>query len=334
MWCLAIVRDRPVSPVARISTTRQIQLLHGADDAVIAEFCDDQVIAGRGADGGTAEQRWREWELELVGDGAERRADGPGMRPTAGRRCQTGRPRLQAGARARYVAGRPTGRPAASGNGRTDRRTAGIRPRGARGGRRRGPPDAGGGPQDPQPAAGVAAFVRTRRRRAGHRRTARAGQCAGGRPRRRGTGRPLPPRSRRRAAGAWSVDPFGNVWSAAPSSATALDSDMRWPLCAYRATSVCSTRWTQRSPRPRPPTARLRRRPWSRPVRRSARRRKPRGTLATQPIATTESTESVSAPNVFATPPMPSARKRYPGAPKSCSRCSAIIRTAWSAASI
>jgi CHAD domain-containing protein len=67
---LAIVRDRPVSPVARISTTRQVQLLHGADDAIVAEFCDDQVIAGRGADGSTAEQRWREWELELVGDGA------------------------------------------------------------------------------------------------------------------------------------------------------------------------------------------------------------------------------------------------------------------------
>jgi CHAD domain-containing protein len=65
---LAVVRDRPVSPVARISTTRQVQLLHDADDAVIAEFCDDQVTAGRGADGNTAEQQWREWELELVGD--------------------------------------------------------------------------------------------------------------------------------------------------------------------------------------------------------------------------------------------------------------------------
>ncbi|MDT5088841.1 MAG: hypothetical protein QOG47_1548, partial [Mycobacterium sp.] len=32
------------------------------------EFCDDQVTAGRGADGNTAEQRWREWELELVGE--------------------------------------------------------------------------------------------------------------------------------------------------------------------------------------------------------------------------------------------------------------------------
>ena len=67
---LAIVRDRPVSPVARISTTRQVQWLHGPDDAVVAEFCDDQVTAGQGADGSTAQQRWREWELELVGDGA------------------------------------------------------------------------------------------------------------------------------------------------------------------------------------------------------------------------------------------------------------------------
>jgi len=68
---LAIVGDQPVGPVARISTTRKVQLLHGAGDAVVAEFCDDQVTAGRGADGATAQQRWREWELELVGDGAD-----------------------------------------------------------------------------------------------------------------------------------------------------------------------------------------------------------------------------------------------------------------------
>src|SRR6201986_3066235 len=37
----AIVRDRLVSPVARISTTRQVRLLHGADDAALAEFCGD-----------------------------------------------------------------------------------------------------------------------------------------------------------------------------------------------------------------------------------------------------------------------------------------------------
>jgi CHAD domain-containing protein len=66
---LAIVRDRAVSPVARIRTTRQVQLLHGVGDAVVAEFCDDQVAAGQDADGGTAQQKWREWELELVGGG-------------------------------------------------------------------------------------------------------------------------------------------------------------------------------------------------------------------------------------------------------------------------
>ena len=41
----AIVRDRPLAPVARISTTRHIQLLHGADGNALAEFCDDQVTA-------------------------------------------------------------------------------------------------------------------------------------------------------------------------------------------------------------------------------------------------------------------------------------------------
>src|ERR1700731_339802 len=48
---LAIVRDRPVSPVARISTNRKVRLLHGVDDGVLAEFCDDHVTAEQGADG-------------------------------------------------------------------------------------------------------------------------------------------------------------------------------------------------------------------------------------------------------------------------------------------
>ncbi len=65
---LAIVRDRPLSPVARISTTREVHRLYGADDAVLAEFCDDQVTASRVAapDATEVEQRWREWELELA----------------------------------------------------------------------------------------------------------------------------------------------------------------------------------------------------------------------------------------------------------------------------
>jgi CHAD domain-containing protein len=66
---LAIVRDRPLSPVARITTTRSVQQLHGADDEVMAEFCDDRVVASRAAtsDAPEVEQRWREWELELTG---------------------------------------------------------------------------------------------------------------------------------------------------------------------------------------------------------------------------------------------------------------------------
>ncbi|TGD90802.1 CYTH and CHAD domain-containing protein [Mycolicibacterium sp. CH28] len=65
---LAIVRDRPVAPVARITTTRGVVMLYGADDAALAEFCDDEVSAWAidpvdGSDGEA--QHWHEWELEL-----------------------------------------------------------------------------------------------------------------------------------------------------------------------------------------------------------------------------------------------------------------------------
>jgi CHAD domain-containing protein len=60
---LAIVRDRPLAPVARISTVRTVDELYDHSGAPLAEFCDDQVTAS--AVGG-AEQTWREWELELV----------------------------------------------------------------------------------------------------------------------------------------------------------------------------------------------------------------------------------------------------------------------------
>ncbi|HVQ50506.1 MAG TPA: CHAD domain-containing protein, partial [Mycobacterium sp.] len=60
---LAIVRDRPVRPVARITTNRTVDLIYGHDGAPLAEFCDDQVTAQAGTEGD--EQRWREWELEL-----------------------------------------------------------------------------------------------------------------------------------------------------------------------------------------------------------------------------------------------------------------------------
>ena len=66
---LAIVRDRPIGPVARISTSRTVDILYGPDGVAQAEFCDDQVTAQAGPDG--EEQRWREWELELA-EGADR----------------------------------------------------------------------------------------------------------------------------------------------------------------------------------------------------------------------------------------------------------------------
>jgi CHAD domain-containing protein len=66
---LAIVRDRPIGPVARISTSRTVDKLYGPDGAALAEFCDDQVVAR--AEDGDSEQRWREWELELA-DGDDR----------------------------------------------------------------------------------------------------------------------------------------------------------------------------------------------------------------------------------------------------------------------
>jgi CHAD domain-containing protein len=61
---LAIVRNRPVQAVARITTDRTVDVLCGLDGSPLAEFCDDQVTAWAGADG--AEQQWREWELELA----------------------------------------------------------------------------------------------------------------------------------------------------------------------------------------------------------------------------------------------------------------------------
>ena len=60
---LAIVRDRPLGPVARISTDRTVDVLYGADGSAIAEFSDDKVTASAGEGD---EQQWREWELELV----------------------------------------------------------------------------------------------------------------------------------------------------------------------------------------------------------------------------------------------------------------------------
>lgn len=72
----AIVRDRPLQPVARIFTTRDVTMLYGPDHAPLAEFCDDRVTASRLVGGlPEAEQQWREWELELVDAGVDGAAD-------------------------------------------------------------------------------------------------------------------------------------------------------------------------------------------------------------------------------------------------------------------
>jgi CHAD domain-containing protein len=64
----AIVRDRPLAAVARISTQRSVSLLFGAEGTAVAEFCDDSVTASA-LRPDSEPQTWREWELELVGDG-------------------------------------------------------------------------------------------------------------------------------------------------------------------------------------------------------------------------------------------------------------------------
>jgi CHAD domain-containing protein len=66
---LAIVRDRPVEPVARITTQRESQVLYSVEGEALAEFSNDHVTAwtiSDGSDNGPAQQEWREWEVELV----------------------------------------------------------------------------------------------------------------------------------------------------------------------------------------------------------------------------------------------------------------------------
>ncbi|KQH79937.1 hypothetical protein AO501_22505 [Mycobacterium gordonae] len=62
---LAIVRDRPVAPVARITTRRESQVLYDAEGRALAEFSNDHVTAWS-ASKGSDEQRWREWEVEVL----------------------------------------------------------------------------------------------------------------------------------------------------------------------------------------------------------------------------------------------------------------------------
>ena len=69
----AIVRDRPVTPLARITTIRTtVLLLNEAGDAV-AELADDDVSASDMRGG--VFRKWREWEVELFSAAPDARAD-------------------------------------------------------------------------------------------------------------------------------------------------------------------------------------------------------------------------------------------------------------------
>ena len=62
-----IVRDRPLTPLARVGTVRTTVRLFDADGGALAEIADDDVSASD-MRGGTY-RKWREWEAELL-DGA------------------------------------------------------------------------------------------------------------------------------------------------------------------------------------------------------------------------------------------------------------------------
>lgn len=66
----ALVRDRPVVPVARVCTRRREQVLWGEGEVVLARLCDDQVSAERLREPRAA-SGWREWEVELVEGNAD-----------------------------------------------------------------------------------------------------------------------------------------------------------------------------------------------------------------------------------------------------------------------
>lgn len=62
----ALVRDRALVPVARISTRRREYPLRGEDESVLVLVADDEVRAER-LTGSAHTEHWREWEVELAG---------------------------------------------------------------------------------------------------------------------------------------------------------------------------------------------------------------------------------------------------------------------------
>lgn len=67
----AIVRDRPLTPLARLTTERSVVHLVDAAGAAVAEVADDRVSASDARDG--TYRRWREWEVELLGGAPDTR---------------------------------------------------------------------------------------------------------------------------------------------------------------------------------------------------------------------------------------------------------------------
>ncbi len=84
---LAIVRDRPLQPIAELTTQRTVTSLYDDAGGSLAEFCQDRVLAFDHA--GEHAREWSEWEFELTGRrpallaAAERLLTGAGARPAA-----------------------------------------------------------------------------------------------------------------------------------------------------------------------------------------------------------------------------------------------------------
>lgn len=85
----AIIHDRPLAVIVHITNHRTIDTLYGSAGYALAEFCDDRVTAS--AAGRDAQQRWREWELELNEQAVLRgSADGRLMARLSGRLLDAG----------------------------------------------------------------------------------------------------------------------------------------------------------------------------------------------------------------------------------------------------
>src|SRR5690349_5744079 len=62
---LGVVRGVPLGHVGTVSTERTMASLLDADDALLAEICDDRVVATRARPGGDEEHAWRDGEVEV-----------------------------------------------------------------------------------------------------------------------------------------------------------------------------------------------------------------------------------------------------------------------------